>query len=40
MSWEFYNAYADESCAVISHDFIDAKGLNPAGFDLAALEAT
>jgi hypothetical protein len=39
MSWEFYNAYAIESYAVISHDFIDGKGLDPAGFDLAALEA-
>jgi hypothetical protein len=38
MSWGFYNAYADESFAVISKDFIEANGLNPAGFDLAALE--
>ena len=39
MSWGFYNAYADEAYAVISQDFIEANGLNPAGFDLAALEA-
>jgi hypothetical protein len=39
MSWAFYNAYADESFAVISEDFIEANGLNPAGFDLTALEA-
>lgn len=39
MSWDFYNAYADESFAVISQDFIEANGLNPAGFDLTALEA-
>jgi hypothetical protein len=39
MSWGFYNAYADESFAVISRDFIEANGINPAGFDLAALEA-
>jgi hypothetical protein len=39
MSWGFYNAYADESFAVISQDFIEANGLNPAGFDLTALEA-
>jgi hypothetical protein len=39
MSWGFYNAYADESFAVISEDFIEANGLNPAGFDLTALEA-
>jgi hypothetical protein len=38
MSWDFYNAYADESFAVISQDFIEANGLNPAGFDLAALK--
>jgi len=38
MSWGFYSAYADESFAVISQDFIEANGLNPAGFDLAALE--
>jgi hypothetical protein len=37
MSWDFYNAYADESFAVISQDFINANGLNPAGFDLDAL---
>jgi len=39
MSWDFYNAYADESFAVISQDFIEANGLNPAGFDLTALES-
>jgi hypothetical protein len=39
MSWGFYNAYADESFAVISQDFIEANGLNPAGFDLTALES-
>jgi hypothetical protein len=39
MSWGFYNAYADESFAVISGDFIAANGLDPAGFDLTALEA-
>ncbi|MGH3394082.1 MAG: hypothetical protein ACRDPO_05265 [Streptosporangiaceae bacterium] len=39
MSWEFYSAYADESFAVISQDFIAANGLNPAGFDLDALKA-
>jgi hypothetical protein len=39
MSWGFYNAYADESFAVISEDFIEANGLNPAGFDLNALKA-
>jgi hypothetical protein len=39
MSWEFYAAYADEAFGVISQDFIEANGLDPAGFDLTALEA-
>lgn len=39
MSWEFYEAYADEAYAVLSQDFINAKGLAPEGFDMAALEA-
>jgi hypothetical protein len=38
MSWDFYNAYADESYAVVSQDFIASSGQSPAGFDLAALE--
>jgi len=38
MSWGFYSAYADEAFAVISEDFIEANGLNPAGFDLTALK--
>jgi len=40
MSWQFYNAYADESYAVLSPDWISAKvGKAPNGFDLATLEA-
>ena len=39
MSWEFYNAYADEAFAVLSQDFIEKTGTNLNGFDLAALEA-
>jgi len=38
MSWDFYNAYADEVYAVVSTDFIGTGGQSPAGFDLAALE--
>jgi hypothetical protein len=38
MSWQFYDAYADESYAVLSQDFIGAAGADPAGLDLAALE--
>ena len=38
MSWDFYNAYADESFAIVSTDFIGKSGKSPEGFDLAALE--
>lgn len=37
MSWDFYNAYADESYAVVSPDFIGSSGQSPEGFNLAAL---
>lgn len=39
MSWGFYNAYADESFAVLSKDFIDKSGVSPEGLDLRALQA-
>jgi hypothetical protein len=39
MSWQFYEAYADEAYAVLSRDFLQAGGDTLAGFDLAALEA-
>jgi hypothetical protein len=39
MSWDFYNAYADEAFAVVSQDFVGKSGRSPAGFDLKALEA-
>jgi hypothetical protein len=38
MSWEFYEAYADEAFAVLSLDFIEKSGTDLDGFDLAALE--
>jgi hypothetical protein len=38
MSWGFYNAYSDESYAIVSTDFIGSSGKSPEGFDLAALE--
>jgi len=38
MSWQFYEAYADEAYAVLSTDFIGAGGKAPEGFDLKALE--
>jgi hypothetical protein len=39
MSWDFYDAYADEAFAVLSQDFIQKSGTNLDGFDLAALQA-
>ena len=38
MSWQFYDAYMDEAFAVLSDDWIDAKGVNPLGFSLKALK--
>jgi len=39
MSWQFYDAYADEAFAVLSPDWIDQKvGKSPSGFDMAALQ--
>jgi hypothetical protein len=38
MSWDFYNAYADESYAIVTTDFIGSSGESPTGFNLAALE--
>jgi hypothetical protein len=37
MSWEFYAAYADESFAVLSTDWL-SQNKTPAGFNLATLE--
>jgi hypothetical protein len=39
MTWAFWNKYVDEAHTLISQDFIAATGLDPSGFDLAALEA-
>lgn len=38
MTWSFWNAYCDESYAIISTDFAGDKPA-PNGFDIAALEA-
>ena len=38
MSWDFYNAYADESYAIVSTDFLGSTEESPEGFNLAALE--
>jgi hypothetical protein len=37
MSWQFYDAYADESFAVVSQDFVDVAGKDPAGFSLSEM---
>jgi hypothetical protein len=39
MSWRFYDAYVDEAYAVLSEDFLNARGQAPEGFDLSALKA-
>lgn len=40
MSWQFYNAYADESFAVLDADWINSQlGHAPSGFDLVQLQA-
>jgi hypothetical protein len=39
MTWNYWVSYVDEAHALLSPDFIAANGLDPAGFDLAALQA-
>lgn len=40
MTWNFYDAYADEAFAVLSSDWINKKvGTSPSGFNMAALQA-
>jgi hypothetical protein len=38
MSWQFYEAYADEAYAVLSHDFLAANEKTSEGFNLEELE--
>lgn len=39
MSWQFYDAYADEAFGVLSQDWINKKlGTTPSGFDLTTLK--
>lgn len=38
MSWPFYEAYAEESYAVLSQDWISETGKAPPGFDLTQLQ--
>ncbi len=37
MSWDFYDAYTEEAYAVLSTDFLDARGHTVTGFDLPQL---
>jgi hypothetical protein len=37
VTWKFHDAYCDESFAIISPDWLNAKGRTPQRFDLAAL---
>ena len=39
MSWEFFAAYCDESYAIVTPDWINAKGTTEFGLDLATLQA-
>jgi hypothetical protein len=39
MGWDFYNAYADEAFAILSHDFIGKSGASPEGLNLKAMQA-
>ncbi len=41
MSWQFYNAYAEEAFAVLGHDWFNKEmgGKAPNGFDLATLQS-
>jgi hypothetical protein len=39
MTWQFYDAYADEAYAVLSPDWINQRvGTSPSGFNMAALQ--
>lgn len=39
MTWDFWDAYVDECYAVLSPDWLAQNGSNPAGLDLAQLQA-
>ncbi len=38
MTWAFWDAYCEEAYALLSRDFINAKGAAPSGFNLAQLK--
>jgi len=39
MTWAFFNHYVDEAYALLSPAWLGSRGLDPSGFDLAALQA-
>ena len=39
MTWQFFAQYCDEAYAPLSRDWLNAQGIDPAGFDLAQLTA-
>ena len=38
MTWAYFKTYCDEAYAAISHDWLNANGLSPSGFNLATLQ--
>jgi hypothetical protein len=39
MTWAFWAKYVDEAHALLGKNWLDAKGVDPQGFNLAQLEA-
>jgi hypothetical protein len=39
MTWQFWDTYCDEAYVILTQDWIDQKGLSPAGFNLDQLKA-
>jgi len=39
MTWSFWEAYCDESYAILSNDYLTGKKTTPQGFNLAQLQA-
>jgi len=39
MTWAWFEKYCSEAYALVSKDWLNASGVSPSGFDLAALES-
>jgi hypothetical protein len=39
MTWSFWEAYCDESYAILSTDYLDGSKKAPQGFDMVQLQA-